>query len=328
MKAVGVWAVEKDKVARIGPASLSLERELEQWIERDPSLLEGGLEVVGRQVRVEAGIIDLLALDPQDRWVVIEIKRGALHRDTVAQALDYASCIAKMDLEELASKIGGYLKAAASKSKTSEASLKDRMRSEQADSKGREVIVYVVGTGQDPSLERVLDFLGDKSQRVVNAVLFNVFELEGGQRILVRELTSNDLAPRSAKPLRNAIPSPAGPSVDEVLKAAERNGLAEAFEPLMAAADRHGFHPRPYKRSIMFAPPNNRTRCLFVAWVEPPADRTVKLFVAPDAFEEFYPLGKGLAAKELGIAGYRQLPVSQVARFVSSLDRLMSSVEQ
>ena len=326
MKAVGVWQVEEDKVARIGPASLTLERELERWIERDPSLLEGGLEVVGRQVRVQAGIIDLLALDPQGRWVVIEIKKGALHRETVAQALDYASCIAKMGLEELTTKVDGYQKSAARKGKASGASLKDRLRSNQADDKDREVVVYVVGTGQDPSLERVLDFLGDRSQRVVNAVLFNVFDLGGGHRILVRELTSNDVAPPGGTALRKAIPSTARPNVDEVLKAAERNGLAEAFEPLMAAADRHGFYPRPYKRSIMFAPPDNRTRCLFVAWVEPPADGTVKLYVVPEAFQEFYPLPEGLAVKELGNAGYRQLAVSEVAKFVRSLDRLMSSV--
>jgi Holliday junction resolvase-like predicted endonuclease len=325
MKAVGVWDVEKDKVLRIGPASVTLERELEQWIERDPSLLEGGLEVVGRQIRVEAGIIDLLALDLQGRWVVIEIKKGALHREAVAQALDYASCIAKMGFEELASKVNHYLKSAVRKDKTSEKSLKDRIQSEQADNKDREIVVYVVGTGQDPSLERVLDFLGDKSQRVVNAVLFNVFELESGHRILVRELTSNDMAPLSSisSPTR---PNVARPNVAEVLKTAERNGLAEAFEPLMAAAERHGFCPRPYKHSIMFAPPNNRGRCLFVAWVEPPANRMVKLYVASEAFQEFYALRKGLATKELGSTGYRQLPVSQVTKFVRSLDRLMSSV--
>jgi hypothetical protein len=320
MKAVGVWEVETDQVARIGPASLTLERELERWIERDPSLLEGGLEVVGRQVRVEAGIIDLLALDPQGRWVVIEIKKGALHRETMAQALDYASCVAKMGYEALASKVNDYLKSAVPKERTSEESLKDRIQNEQADNKDREVVVYVVGTGQDPSLERVLDFLGDRSQLVVNAVLFNVFELESGHRILVRELTSNETAPLSS------TSSLTRPGVAEVLKIAERNGLTEAFKPLMAAGERHGFYPRPYKHSIMFAPPNNRTRCLFVAWVEPPADRMVKLFVASEAFQEFYALRKGLAAKELGSAGYRQLSVSQVTKFVRSLDRLMSSL--
>jgi hypothetical protein len=54
----------------------------------------------------------------------------------------------------------------------------------------------------------------------------------------------------------------------------------------------------------------------------------MKLYVVPDAFQEFYALRKELVVKELGNAGYRQLPVSEVPEFVRSLDRLMSSVEQ
>lgn len=78
----------------------------------------------------------------------------------------------------------------------------------------------------------------------------------------------------------------------------------------------------------MFAPPSNRARCLFVAWVKPKADHLLKLYVVPDAFQEFYALEQGLAMKELGNAGERQMTVSQVEEFGRSLDRLMSSVEQ
>ena len=201
MKAVGVWQVESGRVTRIEPATVSLERELEGWIERDPSLLEAGLQIVGRQIHVEGGIIDLLALDPQGRWVVIEIKKGALQRETVAQALDYASCIARMGSQELWGMVNDYLKSLGCENKKSEETLSDRIQSERTDTKDREVVVYVVGTGQDPSLERILDFL-DKSQRVVRAVLFSVFELVSSHRILVRELTSNDPAPPPRSPAR------------------------------------------------------------------------------------------------------------------------------
>jgi Holliday junction resolvase-like predicted endonuclease len=319
MKAVGVWQVEKDRVARLEPASLSLERELEEWIERNPSLLESGLEIVGRQIRVEGGMIDLLALDLQGRWVVIEIKKGNLHRDAVAQALDYASCIEKLGFEKLWGKVSDYLKSVGPENNKSEETLRDRVQREGTDKKDREVVVYVVGTGQDPSLERILGFV-DKSQRVVHAVLFSVFESDSSHRLLVRELTSNP-PPGSGARQKNL-------SLAGVIKIAHDNGLGEAFESLVAAAERHGLYPRPFKRSIMFAPANNRTRCLFVAWVKPPADYVMKLYVVPDAFQEFYALRKELVVKELGNAGYRQLPVSEVPEFVRSLDRLMSSVEQ
>jgi hypothetical protein len=314
MKAVGVWQVKRGNVAWIESASVRLERELEEWIERDPSLLDGGLEVVGRQIHVEGGIIDLLAIDLQGRWAVIEIKRGNLHRDAVAQALEYASCIAEMGFQELTGKVNDYLKSVGRENQEFEKTLRERIQSEGTDTKGREVVVYVVGTGQDPSLERILNFLG-KSQRVVHAVLFSVFELDGGHRILVRELTSTDAA---------SISPP--PPLEEVLKVAGRNGLGEVFNSLVAAARRHDIYPRPFKHGIMFAPLTNKTRVLFFACVDPPADGMVKFGVSPRAFQQFYGLRKGLVAKALDAAGYRALPVTEVLKFAGALDRLMSSV--
>lgn len=320
MKAVGVWRVTRDGSTRVEPTSVNLERELEDWIERDSSLLETGLEIVGRQVHVDAGIIDLLALDQVGRWVVIEIKKGTLHRETIAQALGYAACVAQMGCEELWGKVNCYLKSTARDGKKSVETIKTLAQAEPVDKRDRDVVVYVVGTGQDPSLEQVFRFLRKNSQRVFNAVMFNVFELGRGRRILVRELTSNDIAP--PPPL---LP-PARPHVREVLKVAERNGLGEAFRVLVAAANRHNFYPKSFKHSIMFAPANNKNRCLFVVRVKPPAPHVLEYYVAPDAFHEFYGLKKRRVVEELGDAGYRRMAVSQVPVFVKSLDRLMTSV--
>ena len=88
-----------------------------------------------------------------------------------------------MGFQELWGKVNDYLKSTRRENKETGGTLRDRIQSEGTDRKGREVVVYVVGTGQDPSLERILNFLG-RSQRVVNAVLFSVFELASGHRIL------------------------------------------------------------------------------------------------------------------------------------------------
>ena len=98
---VGLWSVEDDIPRRVSRGGVGLEKQLEDWIARDASLLADGLTIVGRQVHLDDGFLDLLAIDWRDRWVVIELKRERLYRDALAQALDYASSIARIGAAEL-----------------------------------------------------------------------------------------------------------------------------------------------------------------------------------------------------------------------------------
>jgi RecB family endonuclease NucS len=98
---LAAWRIEPDGPVRSWATSVQLEAELEQWIERDPALVLDGLRVVGRQVVLEGGRLDLLGVDPQERWIVVEVKRGKLYRDVLTQALDYASSISTMPHEKL-----------------------------------------------------------------------------------------------------------------------------------------------------------------------------------------------------------------------------------
>ena len=61
---------------RIGRSHIGLERHLEDWIVNDVTLIGEGLTLVGRQISIDDGRLDLLAIDSQDRWVVIEVKPG------------------------------------------------------------------------------------------------------------------------------------------------------------------------------------------------------------------------------------------------------------
>ena len=110
MNKLGMWQVIDGKLKRVNESSLDLERSLEDWISEDPALIQAGLVIVGRQIDLEGGRLDLLAIDPQGRWTIIELKKGFLRRETIAQAIDYASCIATLSADELRSKIDPYLK--------------------------------------------------------------------------------------------------------------------------------------------------------------------------------------------------------------------------
>ncbi|MGQ0670450.1 MAG: hypothetical protein ACT4PO_12370 [Actinomycetota bacterium] len=67
MTTVAIWQVADSGPRRLPSAALDLEAQLEGWIDQDPDLVQFGLRILGRQVRVDTGLLDLLALDPTIR---------------------------------------------------------------------------------------------------------------------------------------------------------------------------------------------------------------------------------------------------------------------
>jgi hypothetical protein len=82
-------------------ATLSLERDLEEYLVRDLNCIEKGLKVFssegvsGRQYNTEVGRIDILAQDMNGDLVVIELKAGTAVYSVIGQILGYISCIRK-----------------------------------------------------------------------------------------------------------------------------------------------------------------------------------------------------------------------------------------
>ena len=96
------WQIQENKPEPVDPDKLDFESRLEKWLQEDISLVSDDLLVIGKQVPTESGgKIDLLAVDSDANVVVLELKRSRTPRDVVAQTLDYASWVHRLDYEDV-----------------------------------------------------------------------------------------------------------------------------------------------------------------------------------------------------------------------------------
>ena len=147
----GEGALQRPKPTRVDRSHIALERHLEDWIASDMTLIAEGLTLVGRQVTTDDWRLDLLAIDAQDRWVVIEIKPRTLDSGALAQALYYA---ASLDADELFGKLEARLGDFGDPEQLS-ASVKQQ---QEGEGERREIAVLLVGAGIHPGLERMNEF--------------------------------------------------------------------------------------------------------------------------------------------------------------------------
>lgn len=315
MQRIAVWNVTPAGPKKLTSSNINLEKELEEWIEKDPALLEQGLVILARQLNLEGGRLDLLALDLQANFVVIEIKKGIVSRDTITQAIDYSASIDSMPIDELSRRADEYL---ARKGNTTLNALLDERGIGPAElEEPRRVRLFVVGTGKQPGLERIVDFLSS-FQMAIAVVSYEVFQFGDGEQVLIRELTEKELAP--PQPVRPRL------DIDALCAAAEQNGIGRSFRALLAAAQKHGLYPRLYPTSVMYAPPANHSRMLFTIWAKPKRKGILKAYIGPEVFAEFYPVAEGLAKKCLGPAGWREMTGEDVSSFIEGLDTLFASI--
>lgn len=257
---LGIWSIEAQQTEsgpepwipqRVGRSQIGLEQHLEDWIVNDVTLIDEGLTLVGRQISIDDGQLDLLAIDTRDRWVVIEIKRGQLNASALTQALYYASSLVKLEADEIDKKIAPGL------SQFDDAEALSARVKKQLDGEGeeREVALLLVGTGVHDGLKRMNDFLG-RFGIPVGVVSFEVFELEGGPKLLLREVT--DELPKPPSPRRKY-------TVEAISQMARNAGVSEPFERFVTMAQEANLAVQPQKMSVRIAPQADRTRFLMYA---------------------------------------------------------------
>jgi hypothetical protein len=247
MTEIGIWTIGEEGPVRCSRTSVSLERELEDWIERDPDLLMTGLTIVGRQMTMGSNRLDLLGITPEGQWALIELKAGGMHREVLSQALDYASLIQSLEAEDLL----GRLNRLNDKSRTQ---VEDLLGSEDEgpDGGGRDMVIVLSGTSVGPGLQRIVSFLAEGYGVPIVTITFDVFSTRDGTQLLVRETSEPKQEPRRRRRF----------SVEAVEALAAEKGCAEAFSAVLECGRDLGLHLRPWKHSVTLNSPANRTRTL------------------------------------------------------------------
>lgn len=178
---MGMWRIDGDTPWRLSAATLPSEATLEQYLERDPSLLGERLLVIGRQVRTPHGkFIDLLAMDGEGNLHVLELKRDKTPRDVVAQALDYGSWVSTLDRDSIIDLANAHFGDV-----QFEAAFYEVFGATAPDELNASLQLTIVATDLDADSERSFGV-------PVNAVFFSYLE-DDGRRYLARSwLASED----------------------------------------------------------------------------------------------------------------------------------------
>lgn len=180
---VRLWRIQGgDTLNEISRSPLNLEARLETWLERDISVLNPELLVIGRQVETDfGGIIDLLCLDGSGDLVVVELKRHKTPREITAQALDYGSWVKDLSNERITALSEAYL----GHGKLEEA-FKRKFGLDLPETLNENHSLLIVASKIDPSSERIIKYLSETYGVNINAATFQYFKEPDGGELIAR----------------------------------------------------------------------------------------------------------------------------------------------
>ncbi len=231
MKRSIAWQIGADGAPqRLVPGAIALEKNLEDWIDKDVAIVADDVLVIGRQIRTSWGtVLDLLGIDESGNLVIVELKRDQTLRETVAQAIEYAAWASRLGHSEVMQIAGGRYGSEVVFRETFEkefgASVPDTVNSLQR--------ILVVAPAIDDTTAFIIEYLSETYRIPINAVSFDIFG-EPGSQLLVRHFVIEETT---------ATPQPAGTKTrqtvtwDDVLARARDLGIEEVVQPFQGLSD-------------------------------------------------------------------------------------------
>lgn len=184
---------------RLQESALSSEQLLEDMIIAAPEILSDQWMIIGQQEDTGlGGRIDVLAIDPDSSLILIELKRARTPREVVAQAIDYACWLEKLEAADVF-RIYSKFKQGGNLANDFLARFGVSLNEEDFPDKHQ---IVIVASSLDASSERIIGYLSDRSV-AINVLCFTVFQ-NGEESFLsrawLRDPIEAQIAASSASP--------------------------------------------------------------------------------------------------------------------------------
>lgn len=201
----GLWRVTDGAPVRLASTGVPLEKQLEDFIHADPSMLGERLMLIGRQVPTGYGFIDLLAVDSEGGLHILELKRDMTPREVVAQVIDYGAWVKELDYQRVVAVYEAFQPGV-----PFEQAFVDFFGGDPPEELNAAHYMTIVAGRIDAATERIVTYLAEEWGLTINVVMFQYFT-DGGHSYLARTfLIDQDAAgPSSAK--AKAQPGPKEP---------------------------------------------------------------------------------------------------------------------
>ena len=237
-----IFSIKEDgKFEEFSQAHFHVDHEesvLENWLESnsDEILEDSKLLIIGRQVTTNLGsVIDLLGIDREGNTVVVELKRDRTPRDTLAQALEYASFVEEIDTDQLEEIFQRYVNYEALNLASYHRSYFE-LAPDEAVSFNKEQRIILIGQRITGEIRQTASFLRRKGVRVT-CLEFSYFKANGGRHLLSYDIVVGREPIKIKQITSGALPITSQNSFMEDL---DKNGK-EVFSQLLKFAAEKSF---------------------------------------------------------------------------------------
>ena len=224
---VRLWEItEGDDLREIVHSKLNFEERIENWLEKDISIISKELMVIGRQIETGfGGSIDLLCLEFGGDVVIVELKRDKTPREITAQALDYASWVEELSSESIAEIGNAYFK----NNITIEEAYSEKFGEEYPEVVNESHKMLIVASEIDNSSERIIKYLSGSYGVGINAITFNYFQNSDGKEYLSRVFLIEPSEVEYKTRIKGDTKKTKPLTFEESQKLAEERGVGEIY---------------------------------------------------------------------------------------------------